>query len=90
MAELAEMTDAYNDAVKAATKKVYWKFAFMVFGIGVGFSSGIEWAAAASAALSLVQFATFDQEPAIEPGRSAPAAMFHDVRARVGFRLEPA
>lgn len=85
---VVEMTDAYNAAVLSATKKVYWKLAFTVFGAGLGFAAGGPVAAAASAALSLVQFATLDRTPVIEPGRSAPAAMFHDIKSRVGFILE--
>ncbi len=85
---VVEMTDAYNAAVLAATKKVYWKFAFTVFGIGLGFATGGAAGAAASAALSLIQFAALDRTPAIDPGRSAPAAMFHDVETRVGIRLK--
>jgi hypothetical protein len=87
VARIAEMTDSYNAAVLSATKKVHWKLAFTVFGIGLGFATGGVGAAAASAALSLVQFATLDKTPAIEAGQSAPAAMFHDVQALVGLRL---
>jgi hypothetical protein len=87
---LAAMTDAYNAAVQSAATKVRWKLAFTVFGIGLGFATGGAAAAAASAALSLVQFATLDKEPVIEAGRAAPAAMFHDMQARVGFALKPA
>ena len=44
-------------------------------------------AAAAAAALSLVQFAMFDSKPVIEAESARPAAMFHDVEARVGLKL---
>lgn len=87
---VAEMTDDYNAAVLAATRKVVWKLAFTVCGIGLGFATGGLGAAAASAALSLVQFATLDKDPVIEAGRATPAAMFHDIEARVGFKLKPA
>lgn len=87
VSRVAEMTDAYNAAVLSATKKVYWKLAFTVFGIGLGFATGGVAAATASAALSLVRFATLDKTPAVDAGQSAPAAMFHDVQTRVGFQL---
>ncbi|MBK5124392.1 hypothetical protein IQ288_31645 [Burkholderia sp. R-69980] len=94
---LAEMSDAYNTQVKAATRKVYWKFAFTVFGIGTGFATGgaaalatgglTALAAGGAAALALIQFVTLDSKPAIEPDTSRPAAMFHDIEAHVGLHL---
>jgi hypothetical protein len=86
---LSDMTDAYNAAVLAATHKVRWKLAFTVFGIGLGFATGGAAGAGASAVLALMQFAALDRTPAIEPGRSAPAAMFHDIEARLGIVLKP-
>ena len=83
---LSAMTNEYNDAVLQATKQVYWKFAFTVFGIGLGFAGGVTIGAAASAALSLLQFASFDRKPAVD-GQS-PVAMFHDIEQRVGLKLK--
>lgn len=86
---ITEMVDAYNAEVKSASSKVRWKLAFAVCGIGLGFASGVVAVATASAALSLVQFAMFDSKPAIEAGSTRPAAMFHDITARVGISLAP-
>jgi hypothetical protein len=84
---LAEMADTYNDEVRAASGKVRWKLAFTVCGIGLGFATGGVAAAAAAAALSLVQFAMFDGKPVVEAGDARPAAMFHDIKVRVGIPL---
>ena len=43
--------------------------------------------AAASAALTLIQFAMLDGKPAVEAGSSQPAAMFHDLDTRLGIRF---
>jgi hypothetical protein len=86
VARLSAMTDEYNDAVLQATKQVYWKFAFTVFGIGLGLAGGVTTGAAAAAALSLLQFATFDRKPAVDG--NSPVAMFHDIERRVGLRLK--
>jgi hypothetical protein len=84
---LAELSAEYNGLVKAASGKVRWKLAFTLCGIGLGFATGGVLAGGAAAALSLVQFALLDREPAVEPGTSRPAAMFHDIRSRVGAEL---
>ena len=84
---ISEMTDAYNDQVRSAAHTVAWKLAFTICGIGLGFATGGAGAAAAAAALSLVQFALLDRKPAIEPGSSRPAAMFHDIEAKIGMKL---
>jgi len=84
---IAEMADAYNAHIKAACTKVYWKLAFTISGIGLGFATGGLAAAAASAALSVVQFAMLDSKPAVEADSTRPAAMFHDVEEKVGLRL---
>ncbi len=84
---IAEMTDAYNKQVKEACAKVRWKLAFTICGISLGFLTGGVMAAAASAALSLVQFAMFDNKLAIEAGSTQPVAMFHDIEAHVGIKL---
>jgi hypothetical protein len=86
VARLSTMTDEYNDAVLQATKQVYWKFAFTVFGIGLGFAGGVTIGVAASAALSLLQFATFDRKPAVDS--NSPVAMFHDIEQRIGLKLK--
>jgi hypothetical protein len=86
VARLSTMTDEYNDAVLQATKAVYWKFAFTVFGAGLAFAGGVTVGVAASAALSLLQFATFDRKPAVKD--DSPVAMFHDIEQRVGLKLK--
>ena len=86
VARLSAMTDVYNDAVRQATKQGVWKFAHTVFRIGLGFAGGVTVGAAASAALSLLQFATFDRKPAVSD--NSPVAMFHDIEQRVGLKLK--
>ncbi len=88
VSHIAHMADAYNAEVRKAAKKVYWRLAFTVCGIGLGFATGGVVAATASAALSLVQFGMLDSKPAIEAGNAEPAAMFHDVEERVGLKLK--
>ncbi len=87
VAEIAAMTERYNEAVASALGKVRWRFAFTVCGVVLGFAGGGVGVAAASAALSLIQFKLLDGKPAIEPGSAAPAAMFHDVETRLGIKL---
>jgi hypothetical protein len=84
---ISEMTDRYNARVKEATGRVRWKFAFTVFGIGLGFATAGPIGAGAAAALSLVQFVKLDRKPTIEAGSAQPAAMFHDVETRLGIKL---
>ncbi len=84
---ISEMTDRYNAIVKEAAGTVRWKFAFTLFGIGLGFATGGPIGAGAAATLSLVQFIKLDRKPTIEAGSTQPAAMFHDVEARLGIKL---
>lgn len=86
---LCEKTEAYNAEVRAANRKVHLRWAFAVCGMGLGFARGEPLIAGASAMLSLVQFATLDRQPAIEPGDAAPAAMFHDIAERTPLKLVP-
>jgi hypothetical protein len=84
---IAEMTDAYNKHVEDAFGTVLWRFAFTIFGIGIGFATAGPVGAAATAALSIVQFATLDRKPVIEAGSTRAVAMFHDVETRLGLSL---
>jgi hypothetical protein len=86
--ELAAMAEAYNGCVARAHSKVKTRFAFTLFGIGLGFATGGLLGAAAGAALALVQFVTLDRQPAVEAGSATPAAMFHDVTERIGLSLK--
>lgn len=90
VARLSEMTDDYNAAVKDAVGKVRWRFAFTISGIALGFllggPAGIV-GAAASAGVTLIQFAKLDAKPAVAAGASAPVAMFHDIKTRLGLPL---
>lgn len=85
---IVDMTDQYNAEVKRAAKMVRWKFAFTIFGIGLGFATGgLTIGVGAAASLALVQFAFFDRVPAIAAGSAAPAAMFHDIETKLGLTL---
>lgn len=86
---LSQLTEDYNAAVQAATKKVYWKYAFMICGIGAGFAFGAVPGAAAAASLALTRFWMFDRKPDAVTDASRPAAMFHDIEQRVGLKLKP-
>jgi len=87
VAEIATMTEHYNEAIRTALGKVRLRFAFTICGIALGFAGGGVGLAAATAALSLIQFKMLDGKPAIEPGSAAPAAMFHDIETRLGIKL---
>ncbi|HEX6711522.1 MAG TPA: hypothetical protein VF068_14415 [Rubrobacter sp.] len=87
---MSEMTDKYNDIVKSATNKVRWRFAFTVCLIGVGFATAGPVGAAASAAVSLLQFAVLDRKPTIDAGSTEPVVMFHDIQTRLGIGLQAA
>lgn len=87
--ELCALTEDYNAAVQAATKKVYWKYAFMVCGVGAGFAFGALPGATAAASLALARFWMFDRKPDAVNDASRPAAMFHDIEQRVGLKLKP-
>jgi hypothetical protein len=88
VARISDMSDRYNEMVKASFGDVRWKFAFTIFGIGIGFAAGGPiGASAAAATLSLIQFAKFDRRPPIQAGSTQPAAMFHDVEQRLGIKL---
>ena len=78
------MSDDYNEQVKRAAGTVRWKLAFLVCGIGLGFASGVT----AIAALSGIQFLAFDRKPAVDAESTAAAAMFHDVKTKLGIQLE--
>lgn len=82
---ISDMTERYNAKVKEAVGTVRWKFALTLFGIGLGFATGGPVGAGAAAALSLVQFIKLDRKPVIEAGSAQPAAMFHDMEARLGI-----
>jgi len=87
VARISDLTDKYNAAVKDASGKVRWRFAFLISGIAVGFALGGPVGAAATATLSLLEFAKLDRSPAIEAGNAEPAAMFHDIKNRLGLPL---
>ena len=84
---ISDMTDRYNAKVREACGTVRWRFAFTLFGIGIGFASSGPIGAGAAAALSLVQFVKLDRKPAIEAGSTQPTAMFHDLETRLGIKL---
>jgi len=80
--EMDQMVEAYNRSVERATHQVYYKFAFTIAGVALGLAAAplsVPFATA-TVLLSVVQFATLDRKPVIEPGENAPAAMFHDVK----------
>jgi len=87
--EMQYFVDSYNRTVKKAVRKVHIKYAFTVAGIAIGIAGATLWSPVAltSAALSIVQFATFDRKPVIESGEAAPAAMFHDIESKIGLKL---
>jgi hypothetical protein len=89
VAHLSQLSEDYNAAVQAATRKVYWKYAFMVCGVGAGFAFGAVPGAAAAASLALTRFWMFDRKPDAVTDASRPAAMFHDIEQRVGLKLRP-
>lgn len=88
--ELCALTEDYNQAVLKATKKVYWKYAFMVCGVGAGFVFGALPGAAVAASIAVARFWMFDRKPDAVNDASRPAAMFHDIEQRVGIKLKPA
>lgn len=84
---LAVMTEKYNAKVRQASRKVLLKLAFTFFGVGAAFATGEVVGAGVGAALALVQFLTLESTPAVEAGSARPAAMFHDIEARLGLPL---
>jgi hypothetical protein len=84
---ISDMTDRYNAKVQEAFGTVRWRFAFTLFGIGLGFATAGPVGAGAAAALSLIQFIKLDRKPTIAAGSSQPAAMFHDIKTRLGIKL---
>lgn len=87
--ELDEMIVNYNDCVKKAVKKVYYKFAFTIGGIAIGLVGGMfAPIATAGAFLSIVQFATLDRKPVIEGSENKAAAMFHDIKKALGWSVK--
>ncbi len=87
--EMQYLVDSYNKTVKKAVRNVYLKSAFTVAGIALGIAGAALWSPVAltSAALAIVEFATFDRKPVIEAGEAAPAAMFHDIDSKLGLKL---
>jgi len=83
VAEMDQMVAAYNQSVEEAVSRVFYKFAFTLTGIGLGLTAAgmFNPIASMSALLAIVQFATFDRKPVVQPDINAPAAMFHDVEA---------
>ncbi|MCP4611774.1 MAG: hypothetical protein GY845_23945 [Planctomycetes bacterium] len=87
---IEQLSFEYNDIVKDAVKKVYYRFAFTLGGValglvGAGLGNPI---AGVSALLALVQFATFDRKPVIEAGETRAAAMFHDIKEMPGLEFK--
>ncbi len=81
--EMHEMVEAYNRAVEKAVRKVRRKFAFTVGAIALqltGAAVTMNPLPAVSALLQFISFKALDGKPAVDPGRSRPAAMFHDVK----------
>lgn len=77
--EMDQMVEAYNRCVERASRQVYYKFAFTVASLALGLAAAplsVPFATA-TVLLSMVQFATLDRRPVMEPGENAPAAMFH-------------
>ncbi len=82
--EMNELISNYNDCVKKAVKKVYYRYAFTLAGIGLSLAGGLlNPLVLTGAFLSIVQFATFDKKPIVNAAESGPAAMFHDIH-RIG------
>jgi hypothetical protein len=79
--EMKQLLEEYNGCVRAAARKTTYKLAFTLAGIGLSFAAApFAPLALAGAFVGLVQFATIDLRPVVEPGEAAPAAMFQDVR----------
>jgi hypothetical protein len=87
---IEQLTHEYNVIVKKAEKKVYYRFAFTIGGIGLDLAGAAlgNPVAGASALLAIVQFATFDKKPVIEAGDSKAVAMFHDVEEVLGLEFK--
>lgn len=87
--EMHYLIGVYNDIVKKAVRKVYLKAAFTLAGVSLGIAGATLWnpIALASSVLAVVEFATFDRKPVIEAGEAAPAAMFHDIEAKLGLKF---
>lgn len=79
--EMEQLVEEYNDCVRAASRKTTYRLAFTLAGTGLSLAAApFAPLALAGAFVGLVQFATLDRRPVVEPGEAAPAAMFHDVR----------
>ncbi len=77
---MEQLINEYNECVKEAVRKVTFKFAFTLAGVGLSLAGAtFNPLVGAGALLSLVQFAAFDGKPVIEAGESKAAAMFHTV-----------
>jgi len=81
--ELTELVEAYNRCVKKTSKKVDQKFGFMIGGVALSLAGAVMSGNVLpifGAFLSFVSFRMLDGKPAIDAGRSKPAAMFHDAK----------
>lgn len=83
---LADLTHKYNAIVAKAAGKHRLKLAFTLAAAGLS-AATMDAIGAATAMLTLVQFATFDGKPVIDEGSLAPVAMFHDIDNTLGFQL---
>jgi hypothetical protein len=86
VAYLTDLTQKYNAMVAKAAGKYRLRLAFTLAGAGLA-AATMDAIGAASAALALVQFATFEGKPVIEEGSLAPVAMFYDIDNTLGFKL---
>ncbi len=83
--EMETLIDTYNSCVKKAVRKVAYKFAFTIAGVGLSLAgAALNPLVAAGAVLTIIQFAAFDGRPIVEAGESKPAAMFHTVAYKRG------
>jgi hypothetical protein len=87
-AEMDQLINEYNVCVERASKDVRYKLAFT---IATGAIAVVEAflgspLVLASGLIAVVQFATLDRQPVLEPGESRPAAMFHDIKSVVEWR----
>jgi len=82
--EMDRLIKNYNETVERAVKAVYYKFGFALVTAGLAIAGAAlgNPLASATALLSVVQFATLDRQPVVNPNEEcAPAAMFHDAGA---------
>lgn len=87
--ELDELIINYNDCIKKAVRKVYYKFAFTIGAIALGLIGGLFTPiATAGAFLSIVEFATLERNPVCEGSENKAAAMFHDIKKTLGWSIK--